>query len=106
MAMGMDMVVNALIKATGVDPELIKTKAVEMIALADQAQPMLQKLIDWNVKTLSDMDARVRANEIATLKNAEALDAIREQNTQIIALLNGGAKHIATTETLVIENEE
>lgn len=75
MAMGMDMLLQTLIKAVGLKPDVFI--------------PQMQQLFDWNVKTIKTFDARIAATEISVAQVLEHQKLIAEQNAQIIALLKG-----------------
>lgn len=91
MAMGLDMLLNTLVKAVGLKPEVFI--------------PQMEQLFKWNVETIKSFDARIGATEITVMTILEQNKIIIEQNTQIIALLRGGDTRFAA-ETLVIENQE
>lgn len=90
MAMGVDMLLGAVVKAIGLKPEVFI--------------PQMQTLFNWNVEQVKSFDARIGATEISVAQILEHQKIIAEQNARIIALLDGSG-NVAPIEKLVIENE-
>jgi hypothetical protein len=63
MALGAEMLINAVIKATGLDSDEVKKTASELLVLAQNAKPQIQTLINWNVAKIQEFDARLRDME-------------------------------------------
>lgn len=90
MAMGLDMLMNTLVKAVGLKPEVFI--------------PQMENLFKWNVSKIQEFDNRIANVEITQAGVLQMQKVIVEQNAQILALLRGG-NTIVPAETFVIENK-
>jgi polyhydroxyalkanoate synthesis regulator phasin len=78
MALGAEMLINSLVKAVGLDTDEVKQTAAELMALAQNAKPQIQQLINWNVAKVQEFDARLRDMEAQQSVNNEIQRRIAE----------------------------